>query len=293
MQSVTFGPTSLMTTRIGLGGMPMSIQGRPEREQCIKTIHASVDAGVRLIDTADVYCLDDDDIGHNEALIAKAMADRDTSDVLLCTKGGLTRPGGAWKTCGRVEHLKSACEKSLAALGVDQIALYQLHAPDDDVPFADSVGALRDLRDAGKIAHVGLSNVSAAQIREANEIVPIASVQNRCNPFDLRAFRADEGETVIDVCEDLGLAFLAYSPVGGGRGHERMGKEALFLEVGARHGFNAYEVALAWLLCKSPVMFPIPGASRVSSAQSSARAVELELTDADIAEIDAYVGFKR
>ncbi len=269
--------------------MPMSIKGRPAPEVSERVIHAALDAGMRLIDTADVYCHDDNDIGHNERLIAKALASWSGSDeVLVCTKGGLTRPRGAWKTNGHPEHLRAACERSLKALGVEQIAVYQLHAPDDDVPFAESVGALASLRQAGKIAHVGLSNVSAAQIDEARAIVPIVSVQNRCNPFDLRAFE----EGVVAKCESLGLAFLPYSPVGGGRGQGRTGDDSVLIEVGASHDASPYEVALAWLLAKSNAMFPIPGASRVESAESSARAAELSLSDEDVARIDDHVKFR-
>ena len=289
MKTRAFGPTGIETTVIGLGGMPMSIKGRPSAEVSERVIHTALDAGMRLIDTADVYCHDDNDIGHNERLIAKALASWSGSDeVLLCTKGGLTRPRAAWKTNAHPDHLRSACDRSLKALGVDQIAVYQLHAPDDDVPFADSVGALAELREAGKIAHVGLSNVSAEEIDEALGIVPIVSVQNRCNPFDLRAFE----EGVVAKCEALGLAFLPYSPVGGGRGQGRTGDDVVLSEVGSAHDASPYEVALAWLLAKSDMMFPIPGASRVESAESSARAADLSLTESDVARIDDHVGFR-
>ena len=291
MDTKTFGPTGIDTTLIGLGGMPLSIADRPERADGVRVIHAALDAGMRLIDTADVYCLDDDDIGHNERLIAEALASwaSDASDVLVCTKGGLERPDGAWRTRGTPEHLKGACERSLKALGVEQIAVYQLHAPDSDVPFADSVGALAELREAGKIAHVGLSNVSQAELDEANAIVPIASVQNRCNPHDLRAFSAG----VVARCEELGLAFLPYSPVGGGSGKTRVGDDATLIDVGQAHDASPFEVALAWLLTTSDTMFPIPGASKIRSAESSARAASLALTEADVRRLDAHLGHRR
>ncbi len=291
MQMKTFGTTGIETTVVGLGGMPLSIDGRPERADAIRVVHAALDAGMRLIDTADVYCLDDDDIGHNEALIAEALASwsGDASEVLVCTKGGLTRPDGAWRTKGDPAFLKESCERSLKALGVDRIAVYQLHAPDSDVPFAVSVGALAELREAGKVAHVGLSNVSRAEIDEAMGIVPIVSVQNRCNPYDLRAFSSH----VVERCEELGLAFLPYSPVGGGNGKTRTGDDATLIDVGRTHDASPFEVALAWLLTTSPTMFPIPGASKVSSAESSARAASLELTEADIRRIDGHIGHHR
>jgi aryl-alcohol dehydrogenase-like predicted oxidoreductase len=268
---------------IGLGGMPLSIQGRPDEAQGVRVIHAALDAGMTLIDTADVYCLDDGDIGHNERLVAKALRSwAGRADVLVATKGGLERPGGAWTRNGRPEHLRAACEKSLRALGVDTIALYQLHAPDEKVPFADSVGALADLRAEGKVRHVGLSNVTVAQIDEARGIVPIVSVQNRCSPFDRAAWTTG----VIAHCERHGLAFLPWSPVGGGHGKVRVKDEPTLVAVGRRHGVSPFEAALAWLLAKSPAMIPIPGASREESARSSAHAASVALTADDLADLD-------
>ena len=285
MERRRFGPTDYEVSIIGLGGMPLSIEGRPSTEDAVRVIHAALDAGVTLIDTADVYCLDDDDIGHNEQLVSRALwswsGDPDT--VLVCTKGGLRRPGGEWRRDASPAQLRAACERSLSALGVDRIAVYQLHAPDAVVPFADSVNELARLRDEGKIEHVGLSNVSVAQLDEAREIVPIVSVQNRCNVFDRGAF--DEG--IVAACEALGIAFLPYSPVGGGRGQARTASSRSLREIGARHGASPYQVALAWLLAKSPAMFPIPGASKVESILSSVGAPELTLSAEDVARIDA------
>jgi aryl-alcohol dehydrogenase-like predicted oxidoreductase len=278
------GSTGIEVGAIGLGGMPMSIQGRPDEARSLATVAAALDAGVDFIDTADVYCLDDSDIGHNERLIARALAQHPRgAEVVVATKGGLTRPEGRWDRDARPEHLKAACERSLRALGVERITLYQLHAPDDAVPLEDSVGALAELRAAGKIAHVGLSNVSVAQIQLAQGIVPIASVQNRCNPYDLRAFR----EGVVAHCERERIAFLPYSPVGGGRGVAKLREDPVLTAVGARHGgATAPQIALAWLLAKSTVAIPIPGASRPESAASSAAAQQIALTEADMAELD-------
>lgn len=261
----------------------MSIRGRPPEEQALRTIHAALDAGMTLIDTADVYCRDEHDIGHNERLFAKALAERPDRDlVVLATKGGLERPAGAWTTNGRPEHLRAACEKSLQALGVSQIQLYQLHAPDDAVPFADSVGALADLRREGKIAHVGLSNVNVDEIRAARAIVPIVSVQNRCNPFDRSAWT----NGVIAYCTAEDIAFLPYSPVGGGQGSRSVATNPVLTAIGARHGVSPFQVTLAWLLAKSPVMLPIPGASKPANGADSAAAMRLLLTSADEAELD-------
>jgi aryl-alcohol dehydrogenase-like predicted oxidoreductase len=284
MKNRPFGPTGESLPEIGLGGMPMSITGRPDETQSIATIHAALDAGMRLLDTADVYCLDQRDIGHNERLLAKAVAGwgGDRTSVRLATKGGLERPDGAWTTNGRPEHLRRACEASLRALGAERIWLYQHHAPDPEVPFADSIGALAELRAAGKITHVGLSNVTRAELDEARAIVPIASVQNRCNVLDRRSFEGG----VVSRCEELGIAFLPYSPVGGGRGKVKLAAHPGIVAVAGRRGATPYEVALAWLLQASPAMFPIPGASRPESARSSARAAELVLGPDDLATLE-------
>jgi aryl-alcohol dehydrogenase-like predicted oxidoreductase len=279
MKTRPFGPTREELPVIGLGGMPMSIQGRPDEAQSLRTIAAALEHGMRLVDTADVYCLDHTDIGHNERLIAKAVASSPVrSEVRIATKGGLLRPNGAWTTNAAPDHLARACEASLKALGVDRIWLYQLHAPDERVPFADSVGALKRLKDQGKVEHVGLSNVSAAQLDEAVRIVPIASVQNRCNVEDRRSIETG----VVKRCDELKIAFLPYCPVGGGRGRARLSERADLVRVAKKHGVTTYQVALAWLLAKSPSMFPIPGASKLESAISSAKAAGLVLDRDDL-----------
>jgi aryl-alcohol dehydrogenase-like predicted oxidoreductase len=272
----TLGSSGIEVRPIGLGGMPMSIQGRPDRAQ-------SLEVGVDFVDTADVYCLDDDDLGHNERLIAEGIRRFGQGlPIVVGTKGGCTRPGGRWDRDGRPAHLKVACDRSLAALGVDRITLYQLHAPDDRVRFEDSVGALADLRTAGKVAHVGLSNVTVRQIEQAEAIVPIVSVQNRCNAHDVRAFH----DGVMAYCQERGIAFLPYSPVGGGRGVGRLKDDPVLTRIGAPYGATAPQVALAWLLAKCPVAIPIPGASRPESITSSFGALDLALTPEDLAEID-------
>ena len=283
MEARGLGASGIMVSSIGLGGMPMSLSGRPSEADAVRVIHAALDAGVTFIDTADVYCVDHTDIGHNERLIARALRGwSGHADVIVATKGGLERPGGDWTTNGRPAHLRAACEASLLALGVESIALYQLHAPCDDHPFEDSVGALARLREEGKVQHVGLSNVSVDEITTAQSIVPIVSVQNRCNPHDTSAW--DDG--VLARCDADGMAFLPYSPVGGSHGKGDLASDPSLREVAARHGASPYEVALAWLLASSPMMIPIPGASRVSSALSSARAGALTLTELDMATLD-------
>jgi aryl-alcohol dehydrogenase-like predicted oxidoreductase len=279
----TLGSSGIEVYAVGLGGMPMSIAGRPTEARSLATCEAAFGAGIDFVDTADAYCVDDSETGHNERLLAEAVRQWDGGRLIVATKGGCVRPGGRWAVDGRPAHLRKACEASLKALAVARIDLYQLHAPDDRVRFEDSVGELARLRTEGKIAHVGLSNVSVAQLRAAMPIVPIVSVQNRLSPHDTRAFR----DGVLAECETLGIAFLAYSPVGGKRGVDAMRKDPWLAKVAAAHEATAPEIALAWLLAKSPVVIPIPGASQVHHARSSARAATLRLTDADVAQLDA------
>jgi aryl-alcohol dehydrogenase-like predicted oxidoreductase len=268
---------------IGLGEMPMSLAGRPDEARSIRTIHAALDAGVTLIDTADAYCRDGSELGHGERLVAKALAawpgDRDR--VLVATKGGHTRPGREWGLDGRPEYLRQACEASLRALGVEAIGLYQFHRPDPKVPFAESVGAMAELQAAGKVRLVGLSNVSVDQIRQARELVEVASVQNEFSP----RFRRSEGE--LAWCAANGIAFLPWSPLGGiGRGRDLGGRHRAFAEVAEAHGVSPQQVALAWELAKAPVVVPIPGASRPETITDSAAAASLRLSAGDLARLD-------
>ena len=188
MKTRALGSTGLEVSCIGLGGMPLSLEGRPEEPQAVRVIHAALDAGMTWIDTADVYCHDDEDIGHNERLIATALSQLGAAaeKVLVATKGGLERPGGDWTVNAHPKHLRMACERSLKALGTEVISLYQVHAPDPEVAWTDSVGEASRLQEEGKVLHVGISNVDAAQLAEAQGVCAIASVQNRCNPFDHR-----------------------------------------------------------------------------------------------------------
>src|SRR3954469_16908423 len=247
---------------IGLGGMPMSIEGRPDSERSTATIHAALDAGVTLIDTADAYHVHADEVGHNETLIAQALASwsGDSSQVLVATKGGHLRPGdGSWTVNGDPAYLKQAAEASLKRLGVDAIGLYQFHRPDPRVPYADSVGALRDLLDEGKIRMAGISNADPDQIRQAQDILGgrLVSVQNQYSP----AFRSSEPE--LRLCDEMGIAFLPWSPLGGIGKADRLGGHAdAFAEVAERYGVSPQRVCLAWHLAKSPVVIPVPAPSR-------------------------------
>lgn len=272
---------------IGLGGMPMSIEGRPDEQRSIATIHAALDAGVTLIDTADAYHLHAGEVGHNESLIARAIASYggDTSDVLIATKGGHLRPGdGSWTQDGSPEYLKQACDASLKRLGVEAIGLYQFHRPDPRVPYADSVGAIRDLLDAGKIRMAGISNANPQQIRQANEILGgrLVSVQNQFSP----SFRSSEPE--LELCAQMDFAFLPWSPLGGISSAGELGSRfSVFAEVGKEHGVSPQQVCLAWMLAKAPVVIPIPGSSRPETIKDSVKAVELTLSAEELSRLDA------
>ena len=278
---------SVEVSAIGLGGMPMSIEGRPDEARSIATIHAALDAGVTLIDTANAYHLHADEVGHNETLIAKALASwsGDSSRVLVATKGGHLRPGdGSWTTNGRPEYLKQACEASMKRLGVDAIGLWQFHRPDPATPLEDSLGALRDLLDEGKIRLAGVSNLNPEQITLANEILGgrLASVQNQFSP----AFRSSEPE--LQLCDRMGVAFLPWSPLGGiGNAGDLGSRFAPFQQVAQAHGVSPQQIALAWELAKSSVVVPIPGASRPESILDSVRAVDLTLSPEELAALDA------
>ncbi|TWP53074.1 aldo/keto reductase [Lentzea tibetensis] len=278
MQLRRIGETEV--SAIGLGGMPISIEGRPDRAQAVNTIHAAIDAGVTLIDTADAYSLDDTDFGHNEELIADAL-DGMAAEVYVATKGGHTRtPGGGWALDGRPEYLKKAVEGSLRRLDVDEIFLYQFHRPDPNVPVGESVGALAELLDEGKIRYAGVSNFNPAEIVEANEILGgrLAAVQNQFSP----SFRSSEPE--LELCAKLGIAFLPWSPLGGIS--SAGGLAGGFKEIGDAHGVSPQQVCLAWMLAKAPVVIPIPGSSRPASIRDSAAATHLELTAEELTRLD-------
>lgn len=283
MQTRVLGPSAPPVSVIGLGGMPLSLNDRPSEETAFSVIHASLDAGITVIDTADVYCLDDDDIGHNEHLIAKALTQWSGSldSVVVATKGGLTRPQGRWERDGSPEHLRAACDRSLLALGVECIDLYQLHAPDMNVPFDESVGALAELQQAGKIRWVGLSNVSVEEIQEAESAVEVVTVQNRLSPF----FKESLNNGVVDYCEQKGIGFLAYSPVGGGRLHKKLPENQVVVDVAKKYGASPHAAVLAWVLAQGQTVIPIPGARSVEHALDSAGAASIELSAEDLDSI--------
>ncbi|SEC30626.1 aldo/keto reductase [Streptomyces sp. KS_5] len=275
---------SLRVSAIGLGAMPLSIEGRPDVSRALATVHAALDSGVTLLDTADSYHLPGAEPGHNELLVARALTayGGDTDEVLVATKGGRGRPAdGSWTVDGDPRRLKSAAEASLRRLGVEAIGLYQLHKPDPAVPFEESVGALRELLGEGKIRLAGISNTDAGQIRAAHRILGdrLVSVQNRYSP----AVRDSEAE--LRLCAELGLAFLPWSPLGGisrssldGPSQVADARPGAFRAVARVHGVSPQQVALAWLLARSPAVIPIPGASRPETIRDSAAAADLVLS---------------
>jgi len=277
------GETGQYVTAIGLGGMPMSLQDRADEKVAMRVVETFVEGGGNFIDTANVYCKDDTDIGHNERLIHKALiklGKRD--DIIVATKGGLTRPKGGWEVNASPQWLRKSCEKSLQDLNTDCIFLYQLHSPDPDIPLPDSVGELVRLREEGKIQYVGLSNVNVQEIEIALTITPIVSVQNRCNIFEQQSFQ----NCVVDLCEEKGIAFIPHSPVGGHFNHVKVTKASLLNKLADNYDVSPYQIVLAWLLQRGEHIIPIPGASKVSSIADSLKALDVKLEQDDIDLLD-------
>jgi aryl-alcohol dehydrogenase-like predicted oxidoreductase len=282
MEEVELGNTGRVIHRVGLGGMQLSVAGRPDRAEAIAVIRRAVELGIDFIDTADVYCTDDEEIGHNERLIRDALSEMDAAhDIVVATKAGMTRPGGRWERDGRPEHIRAACERSLRALGVESIDLYQFHTPDPRVPFLDSVGAFARLRSRGLVAAVGLSNVTLDQVRDARQLVPVCSVQNHYNPWDLSWEKAG----LVEYCDSAGITFLPYSPLGGRQRSRLLSESTELRAIASRVGATPAELTLAWILARSPSLVIIPSASRLASVESSVRAGSVTIDAALDAEL--------
>jgi pyridoxine 4-dehydrogenase len=265
----------LVVNRLGFGAMRLTgrgILGEPEDpEEARRVLRRAVELGVNLIDTADSYGPE-----VSERIIAEALRPY-PEDLVIATKGGYTRPGGRWVPNGHPQHLREACEGSLRRLEVDRIDLYQFHTPDPNVPFEDSVWALAELRDEGKIHHVGLSNVGVRELEIAIDIVPIASVQNRYNLTDRSS------EAVLQACEREEAGFIPWFPLATGRLARSRGP---LDEIAARHDATPLQVALAWLLGHSPAMLPIPGTSSVAHLEENVAAAGLRLSEDEMATLD-------
>jgi pyridoxine 4-dehydrogenase len=273
--TVTIGG-DLTVNRMGFGAMRLTgrgIWGEPnDRDECIRVLRRAIELGVNFFDTAD-----SNGPHVSEELIAEALHPY-PEGLVIATKGGLLRPGPSrWVPDGRPEHLREACEGSLRRLRLDRIDVYQFHRPDPKVPFEDSFGALSQLRDEGKIRHIGLSNVSVHQLDLAMPLVDPVSVQNRYNVRD----RASDG--VLEACEEAGLAFLPWSPVAAG---DLASPGSPLAEAGKRLSATPGQVALAWLLHRSPVMLPIPGTSKVAHLEENVAAAALRLEPAELEAFD-------
>jgi aryl-alcohol dehydrogenase-like predicted oxidoreductase len=295
MQQRTLGPYTV--SAIGLGAMPLSMNNDkvyPDPADAIATIHAALDAGVTLIDTADIYAPTWDQMGHNERLVGEAVRTwgGDTSGLLVTTKGGITRSEGEqWGRDGSVAYLRSAVEASLRALGAEAIDLYQYHRPDRWLVYGEVMENLATLKREGKIREIGISNASVEEIQIAQQVLGeggLVSVQNEFSPRHPGSY--DE----LRYCEQHGIAFLPWSPLGGtGGGARRVGERfAVFAETGERHGVSPQQAVLAWELALSDALIAIPGARRPASITDSAAAADLVLSDDEVAACSRAVGLE-
>lgn len=285
MQTQQLGNTDILISAIGLGGMPMSLSDRPPEAQAIDTIHQALDHGVTLIDTADSYCRDESDKHHNERLIHKALQQYsgDTRQVVVATKGGLMRPEGSWTRNGDPTHLQQTIRESFEALGGEKpIDLWQYHAPDPSYTIEESLKPAKDAIDQGLIRWVGVSNFSVEQIKRAREVVDVVSVQNQYNPWH----RQPETDGVLHYCEQEGLTFFPWSPLGGSRRVSQLPEIAAIADLAQAKGVSVYCVVLAWLRAKSPCVVPIPGAKKPQSILDSLKAIEVTLSAAEVEQIN-------
>lgn len=262
----------LTVNRLGFGAMRITgpgIWGDPgDRDRARAALRRAIELGVNFIDTADSYGPE-----VSENLIADTLHPY-PDDLVIATKGGLTRPGpGQWKPDGRPEHLRQACEGSLRRLRLDQILLYQFHRPDPEVPIEESIGALAELKAQGKIRHIGVSNFSESQLRVAQRVTPVVSVQNRYNAADRQS------EALIDLCEQELLAFLPWAPV------QDADKNPAVTDAARRHGVTTYQIVLAWLLARSPQMLPIPGTGSAEHVEENIAAAGISMSQDEIAAI--------
>lgn len=286
MPTRQLGRTGILLKPVAYGAMHLSIDAdkRPSEAESVRLLQRIVDElGIDFIDTADAYCINDTETGHNERLIAKALDGERRARVTVATKGGSVRPGGRWERDGRPVHLRSACEASLRALGGERIDLYQLHVPDPNVSIEESVGAMAQMQTEGKIEHIGISNVTLDQLRRAMSEATIVSVQNQFSVINQR-----EDAALLTFCEEHGISYLPWNPVGGrGKAPTLDAQMETLANVAERHGVSAHEVALAWLLALSPAMLPIPGARTFEHVEANVRAGELVLTAEELEELSA------
>jgi aryl-alcohol dehydrogenase-like predicted oxidoreductase/histidinol phosphatase-like enzyme/predicted kinase len=272
--------------RVAIGAMRLSTDPLRDDDRAIAVLHAAFDAGVDLVDTADAYARDATEVGHNERLIARALSTwpGDRARVLVATKGGLTRPEGRWVPDGRARHLIAACHASRQALGVERIALYQLHAPDPRVSWLTSVRALAQLASERVIASVGLSNVTVGQIETALTVVDVATVQIELTPWSERAI----GSGVVAFCADHDICVLGYRPLGGPQGAARIARDRLVRRLAETHDATPCEIVLAWMRGLAPHFVPVPGPTQPVTAHSCGRVQSITLTEQENDELDAH-----
>ena len=284
MKNKQLGNTNFNISAIGLGGMQLSLSGRPAESQAIAVIHRALDLGVTLIDSADSYSEDESDKHHNEQLIAKALEQYtgDIRAVTVATKGGLMRPQGTWTRNGNPHHLRKTIRESFEALGGKKpIDLWQYHAPDPSYTIEESLAPAKEAVEAGIIRFVGVSNFSVEQIKRARDTVEIASVQNQYNPWH----RQPESDGVLEYCEAEKLTFFPWSPLGGSRRAKSLQDMPAIAKLAAEKNVSVYCIVLAWLMAKSPCIVPIPAATKVSSIEDSVRAIDVKLTEAELEQI--------
>lgn len=285
MEVKQLGQTQINISAIGLGGMPLSLSGRPPEAEAIAVIHRALDLGITLIDTADSYCRDESDKHHNERLIGKALQEYagDTSQVIVATKGGLMRPEGQWTRNGNPNHLRQTIQDSFAALGgTKPIDVWQYHAPDPKYTIESSLKPVQEAVEQGLIRFVGVSNFSVEQLKRARQVVEIVSVQNQFNPWN----RQPEVDGVLDYCEQEKLTFLPWSPMGGSRRANLLKEIPAIAKIAKEKGVSVYCIVLSWLRAKSSCVVPIPGASRIESIEDSVKALEVQLSPQEVASID-------
>lgn len=288
MEEIELAHTGNHVGAIGLGAMHLSLSGRPDRPKAIEIIHRALDAGVTHVDTADSYCRDESDKHHNEHLIREALDtyDGDIDDVRIATKGGLMRYGGDWPRNGDPDHLRKTIRESVEALGGAPIFLWQHHAPDPDVPVEKSLQAVREAVDEGLIQYVGVSNYSVDHIEKARGIVDVISVQNQYSLWH----RKPERDGTLAYCDDNGLTFFPWGPLGGKNRAKKFSEYREMQAIADQYGVSPPCIALAWLRYKSPVVLPIPGATRPESIEDSVQAADIKITDEDAARIERAVG---
>ncbi len=276
MRTTMLNGTDLEVSAVGFGAMHLSLEGRPTSKEAFAVVHRALDVGITFIDTADSYCKNEGEKHHNERLLRQALDayDGDLSSLVIATKGGLMRHGGGWPRNGDPDHLRKTIRQSVEALGVPSIQVWQHHAPDPDIPIEASLTPVREAVDEGLIELVGVSNYSVEQIERAREVVDVVSVQNQLSLWHRQPLE----DGTLEYCDREGLTFLPWEPLGGRRRARKITEHEALRELADEKGTSSYCIALAWLMSRSPVVLPIPGASRPENIEDSSSAYDVSLT---------------